>query len=62
MSLLGILVLLVIFGLVWWAATRLMAAFGIGEPVHTIVVVVLVILFVLVLLGQLGIGPGIRLS
>ena len=61
MSLIGILVLLLIFGLVYWAATRLLAAFGVGEPVHTIVIVLLVLLFVFALLGELGYGPGLRL-
>ena len=61
MSLVGILVLLLVFGLIYWAATRLLAAFGIGDPVHTFVIVVLVLLFVLVLLGQFGYGPGLRL-
>ena len=61
MSLIGILVVLLVFCLIYWAATRLMAAFGIGEPVHTVVIVVLVLLFIFVLLGQLGYGPGLRL-
>lgn len=61
MSLIGILVVLFLFALVYWAAVRLMAAFGIGDPIHTVVIVVLVILFVLVLLGQFGYGPGLRL-
>lgn len=62
MSLLGILIALLILGLVYWAATRLLAAFGVGEPVHTIVIVVLVSVFVLYLLGALGYGPGLRLT
>jgi len=49
-----LLIGLVIFALIWWAATRLMAAFGIGEPIHTVVMVVLVVLFVLWLLGIAG--------
>lgn len=61
MSLIGLLVALVILGLLYWAATRIMAAFGIGEPIHTLVIVVLVIIAVLYLLGLVGYGPGLAL-
>ena len=61
MSLLTLLIIVFVFCIVYWAATKLMTAFGIGEPVHTVVIVILVVLFLFVLLGELGIGPGIRL-
>lgn len=64
MSLIGLLVALVILGLLYWAATRIIAAFGIGEigePIHTLVIVVLVIIAVLYLLGLVGYGPGLAL-
>lgn len=61
MSLLGLLVLVLIICVVFWAATRLMAAFGVGEPLHTVVIVVLVILCLYLLASQLGLAPNLRL-
>jgi hypothetical protein len=61
MSLIGLLVGLLVLCLLYWAATRIMAAFGVGEPIHTIVVVVLVIVAVVWLLGLVGYGPGLGL-
>lgn len=58
MSLIGILVVLLVFAIIYWAATRLMAAFGIGDPVRTVVIVMLVVLFLLWLLGQFNLMPG----
>jgi hypothetical protein len=41
-----------------WAAKTLMRAFSIGEPVYTVVHVVLAVLFILWLLGVLGLWGG----
>lgn len=53
-SLITLLIYLVVFlivaGLVFWAVNKLSAAFGIPEPIRTVVIVVLVIIFVVVLL------------
>lgn len=57
MSILGILVALVILCLIYWAATRLMDAFGVGDPIRTVVLVVLVILAVLWVVNL--IAPGV---
>jgi hypothetical protein len=62
MSVLTLLVGLLVICLIYWAATRIMAAFGVGEPIHTVVVVVLVLLAIWWLLGVLGIAPGLRLT
>ena len=61
MNLLALLVLVFVFCIIYWAANKLMAAFGIGEPVHTIVIIVLVGLFLLALAGLFGYGPGVKL-
>lgn len=53
--LLTILVGLVVLCALYWAATRIMAAFGVGEPIHTIVIVVLVLLAVAWLLSLVGV-------
>lgn len=54
MSLIGLLVALLIFCVVIWAARALMAAFGIGDPIVTIVYVILVIIMLVWLLGFIG--------
>lgn len=62
MSLLGILIAFIIICVVIWGAQAIMKAFGIGDPIATVVYVVLVLIFLFWLLGQLGVGPGFRLS
>ena len=56
---LQLFVLLIVGCLLWWAATKVLAAFGIGDPVATLVQVAIVVIFVLALLdafGWVGIG------
>ena len=62
MSLLGLLVALIIIGVVFWAARKLIAAFAIPEPIATVVYVVLVLICLFWILQQLGVAPGLRLS
>lgn len=54
MSLVALFVWLLVFCVLIWAAKALMAAFGVGDPIRTVVLVVLTILALLVLLEQLG--------
>lgn len=63
MSLIGILIVLLLFLVVVWAARALMAAFGVGEPISTVVWVVIVLIVVLWVVQQLGFvgGPIVRL-
>jgi hypothetical protein len=61
MSILSLLIVLLIVCVVIWAARALMAAFGLGEPLRTVVMVVIVLLVVLWVAAQFGIGPGLRL-
>jgi len=63
MSILGLLVALVVICLLWWAVNAILRAFGMGDPIATIVKVVFVILVVLWLLNAFGIvgGPVLRL-
>jgi len=44
MSLIGFVIGLVIIGLLWWAVQKLLGAFGIGDPIRTVVLVVFVVL------------------
>ncbi len=63
MSIIGLLIALVVICLLWYAVTRILAAFGVGDPIATLVKVVLVILVVLWLLSAFGFvgGPVLRL-
>ena len=61
MSLIGLLIALLLFCLVYWCVMKLLAAFGVGNPIATVVQVVFVLVFVLWLVGALGYGPGLRL-
>lgn len=62
MSLISLLVALIVIGLVWWVVNAILRAFGIGDPIATIVKVVFVIAVVLWMLSAVfGAGPGLRL-
>ncbi len=54
----GLLLALLIFCIVLWAARALMAAFGIGDPIATVIYVILVLFFLLWLWQGLG-GGGL---
>jgi hypothetical protein len=54
MSLLGLLVFLIVIGLMFWVVRQLSGAFGIPQPIVTVIYVVLVIICVLYLLQALG--------
>lgn len=45
-----IVVLLIVAGLIFWAVNKLSAAFGIPEPIKTVIIVALVIIVVIGLL------------
>jgi len=65
MSIISLLVALILIGLLFWGVRAISAAFGIPQPIVTVLYVVLVILVVVWLLQQLGGlsgGPVIRLS
>lgn len=57
----ALLVLLLVGCVVLWAAQKLLAAFGVGDPIATVVYVLLVLLLLAALLGHFGYGPGLRL-
>jgi len=64
MSLLSLLVVLVVACVLIWAAKALMAAFGIGDPIRTVIYVLLVVIVVLWCASALGVlpsGPFLRL-
>lgn len=53
----SLLITLLVACVVLWAAQKLMEAFGIGDPIRTVVYVVLVIIMLLWLLGAVNIAP-----
>lgn len=61
MSLLSILLAVLVLCVVVWAARSLMAAFSVGEPIRTVVIVVLVVLCLVWFLGAVGFVSPIRL-
>lgn len=61
MSILGLLIALLIFCVLIWSARALMTAFGIGDPIATVIYVVLVILGLFLLLRALGFGGALGL-
>ncbi len=61
MSLIGILIVVLVFCLLYWCVMRLLSAFGVGDPIATVVQIVFVLIFVIWLIGAFGYGPGLRL-
>lgn len=61
MSLIGLLIAVVLVCLAWWAVTSILGAFGVGDPIATVVRVVFVVLVILWLVSALGFGPSLRL-
>jgi hypothetical protein len=62
MTLIGLLVGILIVCVVIWAAKALLAAFNVGEPISTVVIVALVLICLVYLAGTVGYGPGLRLT
>lgn len=60
MSLITLLIVLILACVVVWAARAILAAFGIGDPIRTVVFVVIVVVVVLWAVSQLG-EPGLNL-
>jgi len=54
--LVNLVLLLLVACACWWAATQLMAAFGIGDPIRTVVQVLLILFAVVAAAGNLRDG------
>ena len=48
------LLLLVVLGVIFWGSQRLIAAFGIGEPLRSIIYVVLVVIALVAIADAFG--------
>lgn len=55
MTLIGLLVLVIILGVAFWAVRALSAAFSIPEPIRTVILVLLVIVALIVVLNAFGV-------
>ena len=58
-TLIGIIFALIILGVLWWAAQKLMALIPIAEPFKTIIYVLMVLIMVLVVLYILAMILGL---
>ncbi len=58
MSIISLLIVLLIFCLVLWAVRAILGAFGIGDPISTIVQVLFIVIFLLWIVQQLGFLSG----
>lgn len=54
MDLISLLILVIVFGLLYWALTLL----PLPQPFRNIALVILILIFILVLLGMVGVLPG----
>lgn len=59
MSLIGLLILLLVMCVIIWAARALLAAFSIGEPIATVVWVVIVLICVFAFVNETGLLGGV---
>ena len=62
MTLIGLLIVLIVVCVVYWAIRQILAAFGIGNPIATVVQVVFVLIVVLWIVQQLGLLGGEALA
>ena len=60
-DLISLLILLIVIGVVFWAARKIMGAFGIGDPINTVVLVLLVIVCLIAVLNFFGYGGPLQL-
>jgi len=58
----SLLVGLIVICLMFWAVRALCSAFGVGEPIITVIYVLMVIMVVFWLLTLFGSGPSLRIS
>jgi hypothetical protein len=61
MSILGLVIFLIVACVIIWSAQKILAAFGIGDPIATVIYVLLVLLMLFAILGQFGFGPDVGL-
>jgi hypothetical protein len=58
-TIIGLLIALVVICLLFWAITAILGAFGVGDPIATVVKVIFVVIVVLWLVSAFGYGTGL---
>ena len=58
MPLISLLIVLIVVCVLFWAVQQILRAFGIGDPIRTIVMVVFVLIAVVWVLSVVGLVPG----
>lgn len=58
MTIVSLLIAVCVVALLYWAVSRILAAFGVGEPVQTVVRVLAVVFVILLILNAFGLLPG----
>ena len=64
-TIITILLFLIVAGFCWWACNALIGAFGIPQPIATVIIVVVMALLLIGFLDMVGIfgaGGGLRLG
>jgi hypothetical protein len=59
MTLIGLIVMLIVLGVVFWAARSIMAAFAIPAQIQVVVTVLLVLIALVVVLQAFGLSTGL---
>jgi uncharacterized membrane protein YwzB len=59
MAIIPLLLAVLVVCIVIWATRSLTAAFGVGEPISTVIMVVVVLICLLFILSRLGLNLGI---
>jgi hypothetical protein len=62
MDIISLLVGLIIIALLFWAVRALLGAFGIGDPIATVVYVLMVVIVIIWLLGMVTGTPVLHLG
>ena len=57
MSLMGLIILLIVIGVLFWAVRALTAAFSIGDPIRTVIYVLLTVMVLAYVLDAFGYAP-----
>lgn len=58
MSIVSIILAVIVIGVLFWAVRALLAAFSVGEPISTVVLVLVVLLVLVWILGGSGLNLG----
>ena len=58
MPIISLLIVFIVVCVLFWAIQQIMRAFGIGDPIRTVVLVIFVLIAVVWVLSVVGLVPG----